>query len=281
MRLRALWWWIDRWRKSTAYTDMTLEEQGAYRNLLDEATLRNGPIPNDERVLAKACGDAQRWRKVRTTVLAHFTLTADGWRNETLDSILRESERRADKQRKYRSSSGNESGNGAGNEHGNEVGNRDGNKAGNKIGNAARPPDPDPDLKNVQKQEQIQEKKEREIRASRVGLRTGLLKPNGNVAFEGPKIFMPWDVYYKLSKLRNNEHADAELRTLFDRVSAEWSDGGRHAQDEPGANMFRFWDARYDEQWPPTATPKVEAKPRSSAASEARMKALLGEGPGR
>ena len=24
--MRAAWWWIDRWRKSTAYTDMTAEE---------------------------------------------------------------------------------------------------------------------------------------------------------------------------------------------------------------------------------------------------------------
>ena len=57
MQLNALWWWIDRWRKSTAYMDMTLEEQGAYRNLIDEATLRGGPLPTDERILAKACGE--------------------------------------------------------------------------------------------------------------------------------------------------------------------------------------------------------------------------------
>lgn len=100
--LRALWWWIDRWRKSTAYTDMTLEEQGAYRNLLDEAQLRGGPLPTDERVLAKVCGDALAWDRVRVAVLKHFTLTPDGWRNETLDKVLAESARRAAKQRSYR-----------------------------------------------------------------------------------------------------------------------------------------------------------------------------------
>lgn len=116
--MNALWWWIDRWRKSTAYTDMTLEEQGAYRNLLDEAQLRGGAIPNDERILAKACGDATRWRKVRTAVLERFTLTADGWRNETLDKVISESQRRAKKQQRYRdrhrNNDGNVTGNGAG-----------------------------------------------------------------------------------------------------------------------------------------------------------------------
>lgn len=102
MRLTGLWWWIDRWRKSTAYTDLSLEEQGAYRNLLDEAALRGGPVPNDEDVLARACGDPRRWPKVRPKVIKRFKLTADGWRNETLDAVIHESVRRAEKQRRYR-----------------------------------------------------------------------------------------------------------------------------------------------------------------------------------
>jgi len=98
----ALWWWIDRWRKSTAYTDMTLEQQGAYRNLLDEGALRGGAIPNDEKVLAKASGDARRWKRLRGVVLARFELGEDGWHNHTLDTVLRESSRRRAKQRAYR-----------------------------------------------------------------------------------------------------------------------------------------------------------------------------------
>lgn len=101
-RARAVLWWLDRWRKSTAYTDMTLEEQGAYRNLLDEAALRGGPIPNDERILAKACGDALRWPIVRDVVLARFTLETDGWHNRTLDTVLRKSALHAARTRKYR-----------------------------------------------------------------------------------------------------------------------------------------------------------------------------------
>lgn len=98
--MNGLYWWIDRWRKSTAYTDMSVEEQGAYRNLLDEATLRGGYIPNDDKILAKACGDPRIWKRVRTVVLARFELQPDGWHNATLDGVLAQSKRRIDAQRK-------------------------------------------------------------------------------------------------------------------------------------------------------------------------------------
>lgn len=138
MRFNALWWWIDRWRKSTAYTDMTLEEQGAYRNLLDEGTLRGGPLPNDERILAKACGDATAWKRVRETVLKRFVLRDDGLHNDTLDDVLRDAHQRAEKQRKWRLGKGLKGGNGNGNEHGNADGLIEGLERGS--------PDPDPDL---------------------------------------------------------------------------------------------------------------------------------------
>lgn len=102
MALRALYWWIDRWRKSTAYTDLTLEEQGAYRNLLDEATLRGGPIPDDDRILAKACGDAFAWERIKPRVLARFERHDDGWRNATLDSVIQSSTARAARQQRWR-----------------------------------------------------------------------------------------------------------------------------------------------------------------------------------
>lgn len=133
MRLMALWWWIDRWRKSTAYMDMTLAEQGAYRNLLDEAHLRGGPLPLDDRILAKACGDALAWPAVREKVLARFERCPDGWRNRTLDEVIKESERRADKQRAYRE---------RGNRNGNGGGNGDGNNNHNRVGSPSPSPSP-------------------------------------------------------------------------------------------------------------------------------------------
>lgn len=112
--VHALWWWIDRWRKSTAYTDMSLEEQGAYRNLLDEATLRGGTLPDNEAILEKACGNMRAWRRVRRAVLSHFELTPAGWRNVTLSAVLKESRRRADKQKHWRERHSARSGTSAG-----------------------------------------------------------------------------------------------------------------------------------------------------------------------
>jgi len=102
MRLDGLFWSIPRWRKSTAYTDMTLEQQGAYRNLLDEAWIRGGALPDDERILAKACGDASRWKAIKKIVMARFIKREDGWHHETLDEVLGQSVRRAEKQHAYR-----------------------------------------------------------------------------------------------------------------------------------------------------------------------------------
>jgi len=92
MGMTALWWWVDRWRKSTAYTDMTAAEQGCYRNLLDEAWLRHGSLPNNDRILSKISGDSRAWKRARTAVLKHFSLGDDGcWHNATLDDILAKS----------------------------------------------------------------------------------------------------------------------------------------------------------------------------------------------
>ncbi len=107
--------------------DMTLAEQGAYRNLLDEAHLRGGALPLDDRILAKACGDALEWPKVRAAVLSRFECRADGWHNQTLDDVLAQSVRRAEKQANYRN-------------RGNVVGNESGNNSGNTDGS----PDPSP-----------------------------------------------------------------------------------------------------------------------------------------
>lgn len=135
--LTGLWWWIDRWRKSSAYMDMTLEQQGAYRNLLDEATLRGGALPNDERILGKACGDAKRWSKVRGVVLARFTLKPDGWHHETLDEVLLRSE----EIRTTRANSGRRGGL-------TTQAKRQAHREANAVANGQPPdPDPDPDLK--------------------------------------------------------------------------------------------------------------------------------------
>jgi len=116
MRLDGLFWWIPRWLKSSAKMKMTLEQQGAYRNLLDAAQLRGGALPDDERILAQACGDPTRWKAVRKAVMPYFIKRKDGWHNETLDEVLAQSIKRAEKQHAYRERK-------RGNGHRNEAGN--------------------------------------------------------------------------------------------------------------------------------------------------------------
>lgn len=102
--MRGAWWWIDRWRKSTAYTDMTLEEQGAYRNLLDELWLREGHvIPDDDRILARVAGaDREVWARVKGTVLRWMKRVDGGWTHETALEVIHQSTRRAANQAAYR-----------------------------------------------------------------------------------------------------------------------------------------------------------------------------------
>jgi hypothetical protein len=101
--MRAAWWWIDRWRKSTAFTDMTAEEQGLYRNLLDEIWNReNGVIPDDPRILARASGDEGAWQRSGEKVLRWMRHVPGGWTNDTALEIIGQSLYRAAKQRRYR-----------------------------------------------------------------------------------------------------------------------------------------------------------------------------------
>lgn len=128
-----MYWWIDRWRQSSAFMELTVEEQGAYRNLLDEAWLRGGGIPNDPKLLARASGDPLRWRVVKKNVLRFFTNDGGTWRNKTLTEVHYQSQRRAAKQRRYRARRGNANGNAPGNAKGNAP-NVTGNDPGNDPG---------------------------------------------------------------------------------------------------------------------------------------------------
>jgi uncharacterized protein YdaU (DUF1376 family) len=103
--MRAAFWWIDRWRQSRAFTDMTAEEQGLYRNLCDEVWLREDDghvIPDDQRILAKVSGDPEAWSRCGAKVLRWMTKTPKGWTNETAMEVIGQSKQRAERQKKYR-----------------------------------------------------------------------------------------------------------------------------------------------------------------------------------
>lgn len=88
--MRGAFWWIDRWRKSTAYICMSLEQQGLYRNLLDAVWLFDGrPIPNEEKALITASGgDAKAWKRSGATVLRWMRLVEGGWVNDTATEVI-------------------------------------------------------------------------------------------------------------------------------------------------------------------------------------------------
>ena len=110
--MRAAWWWIDRWRNSTAYTDMTAEEQGLYRNLLDEVWKRESHhIPDDQATLAKISGDPEAWKRSGERVMRWMRKDPEGWTNDTALEVIQQSKDRAEKQARYRNKRGNAAGN--------------------------------------------------------------------------------------------------------------------------------------------------------------------------
>jgi len=117
--MRAAWWWLDRWRKSSAYRDLTPEQKGMYRDLLDEVWLREGGvIPDDDRVLGLIVGDPERWKVLRETILSRFRRVKGGWTNDTAQEVMGQAKRRRDNQKAYRDRlhSNNKSDNGADND---------------------------------------------------------------------------------------------------------------------------------------------------------------------
>lgn len=119
--MRAAFWWIDRWRASTAYTDMTVEQQGLYRNLLDEVWMREDHVV-PEASLGKASGDPIAWEKHGPFILRWMKKVRGGYTNETALEVVDSSKKRAEKQQRYRDKQRNNEGNDGGNDTGNSGG---------------------------------------------------------------------------------------------------------------------------------------------------------------
>ena len=98
MKLRGALWWIDRWRSSSAYMDLSAEAQGLYRNLCDEVWLRDGNVI-PEGSLARASGFPELWKKHRVAILAHMTEQGGGWTSATALEVIKQSEDLRERQR--------------------------------------------------------------------------------------------------------------------------------------------------------------------------------------
>ena len=230
--MNGLWWWIDRWLKSTAYTDMTLEEQGAYRNLLDHATLRGGVLPDDDRILAKACGDVIAWARIRAKVLQHFEQRKDGLHNSTLDEVLQQSKRRAKNQAAYRQRVKRRS----------QTDNATDNGTNNNPANKPASPDLDLSNKDLSTYNQLVPG----------GARTGaslVQRRRLNSAFEGARLNVPQQLHAEFMRYLNKPGAEKELLTWYEAIDRDWSEGA-HRDSSTGGEMFSFWRDRFGEKWP-------------------------------
>lgn len=100
--MRAAWWWIDRWRNSSAFMRMSIEEQGLYRNLLDAVwTFDNHVIPDEHRTLVMASGgDSEAWARGGQKVLQWMHRTDGGWTNETALEVIAKAQSISEKRSK-------------------------------------------------------------------------------------------------------------------------------------------------------------------------------------
>lgn len=88
-----------------------------------------------------------------------------------------------------------------------------------------------------------------------------ITKRRRDAAWEGPRLWVPQRAFSDMAALLNRPDAEAVLLVWFEEISALWTTGA-HADDQPGANMFEFWRARYNEQWPPTLAAKPDTRPQ-------------------
>lgn len=88
--------YIGDWDSDTRHLDC--EQDGAYGRLVRHYW-RNGPLPDDDAQLARIVGMAlARWRKVRPTLAAFFTVSDGRWSHKRVDAELA---RWTDKKRRF------------------------------------------------------------------------------------------------------------------------------------------------------------------------------------
>lgn len=85
-------------------------------------------------------------------------------------------------------------------------------------------------------------------------------KRNLHAAWEGPRVYITHTQHKTFIGLRNHPGAEAELFAWYATVSDEWTTGAKAAVS-PGADMFAFWTARFNERWPTTPTVTAKATP--------------------
>ncbi len=271
--MRAAWWWIDRWRKSTAYICMSLEEQGLYRNLLDAVWLFDGrPIPDDLKALISASGgDAAAWERAGAKVLQWMRRVEGGWTNDTALAVMTET-RALSAKRAEAGLKGMASRWGKNNKPDNKPHNKPDNKHDNKI--IAPSPSPSLDLDHLKGTAGVQGEKRNGQAAAR---RNGALKPDWlrelwNASTAHPlmpvKSLTPNRRQHITARLK--EHTADEWRAIFQRMATSpfclgKGDRGWVASFDwiirSPDNAVKVLEGHYD---PPTSKPNGSYVPSSA-----------------
>lgn len=82
-KLRAEWFWVDRWDASSAAL-LTMEQQGVYRTMLSQAWLRGARLPNDEQQIQRAirCTPGE-WERSWPAIKGYWRVDGDWIVNDT------------------------------------------------------------------------------------------------------------------------------------------------------------------------------------------------------
>lgn len=95
-KLRAEWFWVDRWVSSSAFL-LPVAARGLYREMLSQAWIRDARLPNDHAAIQRATGvSAKEWAALWPKVAAYWRVEGDWLVNDTQVEIYREALRRAD-----------------------------------------------------------------------------------------------------------------------------------------------------------------------------------------
>jgi uncharacterized protein YdaU (DUF1376 family) len=215
---------------SSAKVDaMSMTERGAYITLLSRCWLDNG-LPTNLAVLARMCRMrpttfAKMWTKGQ--IASCFYEKSEKYFNERLDDERR---KQSDYKRRQTDRAGKRwekqrNGDAVALQPPHSTGNALQSSSSSAIASAST-------KENVSRPQPI------------------IRRRNMNAAFEGPRLYVPIALHAKYIGLRNHPKAEDELMQWYEEVSNEWTDGVRKSES-PGSNMLTFWDARFNEKWPP------------------------------
>ena len=90
-KLRAEWFWVERWMTSRAW-ELPLEARGLYREMLSQAWVRGGRLPASPAVVQRLCGvTTDEWERCWPLVRGFWKTNGDTIYNPTQQEVMADS----------------------------------------------------------------------------------------------------------------------------------------------------------------------------------------------